>query len=159
MGEDNIIQEFKLKNIEEIKKYFTKEIDQNELMSKNINKVSSVLNYTEHFLFSVSVITGCVSISASASLVGIPTGITSSEVELKIFAITAGIKNHNSIITKKIYKHDEIVLLEKTKLNNIELLISKALTDSYISHDEFVLVNNVSKEYDDMKQKIKNLKD
>ena len=62
MGEDNIIQEFKLKNIEEIKKYFTKEINQNELMSKNINMVSSVLDYTEHFLFSVSVITECVSV-------------------------------------------------------------------------------------------------
>ena len=43
-------------------------------------------------------------------------------------------------------------------LNNIEVLICKALIDSYISHDEFVLMNNVLKEYDDMKVKIKNLK-
>ena len=38
------------------------------------------------------------------------------------------------------------------------MVISKALTDSCISHDEFVLVNNVSKEYDDMKEKIKTFK-
>ena len=33
MGEENIIQEFRLKNLEEIKNYFIKEISQNELMS------------------------------------------------------------------------------------------------------------------------------
>ena len=32
----------------------------------------------------------------------------------------------------------------KLTLNAIEILISKALIDSYISHEEFVLVNNVS---------------
>ena len=37
------------------------------------------------------------------------------------------------------------------KLNTIEVLISRALINSYISHEEFVLVNNVLKEYDGMK--------
>ena len=50
------------------------------------------------------------------------------------------------------------MLLTKTKLNSIEVLISKALIDSNSSHDEFVLINNVLKEYDDMKEEIKNLK-
>ena len=49
-----------------------------------------------------------------------------------------------------------IVLLAKTKSSGIEVLISKALNDSFISHDEFVLVNNVLKEYDEMKEEIKN---
>ena len=40
-------------------------------------------------------------------------------------------------------KNDEIALLAKSKLNSIEFLISKALIDSNISHDEFVLINNV----------------
>ena len=68
----------------------------------------------------------------------------------------AGIKKHKSIIKKKRKKHDKIVLLAKSKLNNIEVLISKALTDSNISHDEFVLINNVLKEFYDMKEEIKN---
>ena len=33
------------------------------------------------------------------------------------------------------------------------MLISKALINSNISHDEFVLINNVQKEYADMKEK------
>ena len=44
----------------------------------------------------------------------------------------------------------------KTSLNGIEVLISKALTYSYINYDEFVLVNNVWKEHDDMREKIIN---
>ena len=48
-------------------------------------------------------------------------------------------------------KHDKIVLLRKDKLNTIEVLISKALIDSYISHNEFVSVNNVLREYNEIK--------
>ena len=49
-------------------------------------------------------------------------------------------------------------MLAKTKLNSIEILIYKALIDSNISHDEFALINNVLKKYDDMKESMKNLK-
>ena len=38
MLEENIIQEFRLKNIEAIKNYFIKEIDQNELINENHKK-------------------------------------------------------------------------------------------------------------------------
>ena len=63
-------------------------------------------------------VSGCVSIYAFASLVGVPLGIPSYGVGLKICAITAGIKKYKSIIKKK--KHNEIVLLGKIKLNTIE---------------------------------------
>ena len=49
-------------------------------------------------------------------------------------------------------------MLAKSKLNRIEVLISKALIDLNISRDEFVLINNVLKVYIKMKEEIKNLK-
>ena len=96
--------------------------------------------------------------SAFASLLGIPIGITSSARGFKICAIIAGIKKYKSIIKKKKKKHDKIVLLAKNKLNSKKVLISKFLINSYISHNEFVLVNNELKEYDEMKEEINNLK-
>ena len=48
-----------------------------------------------------SAIFASISISAFASLVCVPVGITSSAVGIKIFAITAGIKNYERIIRKK----------------------------------------------------------
>ena len=73
-------------------------------------------------------------------------------------AIAAGIEQYNSIIKKNKKKHDKKVFLAKSKLNKIEVLISKALFDSNISHDEFFFINNVLKEYDEINEKIKNLK-
>ena len=128
------------------------------MISKKHKKVCTTLNYIEHFLISGFAVTGCVSISAFASLVGIPTGITSSRIGLNICATTAAIKKYKSIIKKNKKKHNKIVLLAKTRLNSIEVLISKALIKSVISHDEFVLINNVLKEYNEMKEEIKNSK-
>ena len=87
-----------------------------------------------------------------------PIGITSSEKGLKTCTIDAEIKKYEGIIKRKKQKHDKIVLIAKSKLNRRELLISKALFNTNISHDGFVLINNVLKESDDMKKEIKNLK-
>ena len=54
---------------------------------------------------------------------------------------------YESNINKKKKKHDKIVLFAKNKLNTIEILISKALINSYINHEEFFTVNNVLREY------------
>ena len=79
----------------------------------------------------------------SSSLIAIPLGITSSTAGFEICAKAAEIKRCKSIIKKNKKKLDKIVLSAKSKLNSIELLIFKALMNSNISHDEFVLINNV----------------
>ena len=62
-------------------------------------------------------------------------------------------ENYKSIIKKK--EHDQIMLLAKNKLNTIKVLSSKVLSDSYINHDKFFSVNNVLREYDEMKEETK----
>ena len=114
-------------------------------MSNRHKNVCTVLNYIDHLLTVTSTITVCDSIFSFASLVCIPIGITGSANGFKICVITAGIKKYKSIIKKNKKKHDKIVLLAKSKLNSIEVLGSKTLIDSNISHSEFVLINNVLK--------------
>ena len=126
-------------------------------MSKKHKKVCTTLNYIECFFVLASTITGCISISDFASLIGIPLRTTSSEIGLKICAITAGIKKYKPIIKKKKKKHDKIVSLAKSELNSKEELISKVLVDSNISHDELVLINNELKNMI-WQKKSKNLK-
>ena len=55
--------------------------------------------------------------------------------------------------------HDQVVLLAKTKLNTIQVLISKVLIDSDIRHDEVVSIDNMLTEYDEEKEEIKNSND
>ena len=154
MSEENISQIFKLKNIDQTRSYLIEEINRNELMCKKNKKAWTTLNYIEHFLILASTIIGSTSISAFAFLVFIPIGITSS-ARLEFCAITSGIKKYQSIIKEKKKKDDKMLLLAKSKLNGIEVLISKSLIDAVISHHEFVLIKNELKQYDEMNEKIK----
>ena len=130
MAEENISQEFRLKNINETRNYLTEEINRNEMMIKKHKKICTTLSYIERFLILASTNTGYVSISAFASLIGISIRIRSSAIGLKTFAVTAVIKKYKSMIEKKKKKHDKIVSSSKSELN------------------EFVSINNVLKEYE-----------
>ena len=124
------------------------------MISKKHGNVCATLNYTEHFL--VSTFRVFISISAFTFLIAVPIGTTSSAIALKFCALAAEIKKYKSIIKKK--KHNKTVFLAKSKLNKIEVLISKSFIDSVIIQDKFVLINNVLKKYNEMKEVIKNLK-
>ena len=101
--------ELRLKKNNETKNYLLDEIKSNDLMNEKYKKACKYLNYVEHLLILVSTVTGCVSISAFASLVCVPVGITSSAVGIKICAITTGNKMHKLTVKKKQKKHDKIV--------------------------------------------------
>ena len=100
MAQENMSQELRSKHIDEKRNCFLEEKEQNELMSRNHKNVCTTLNYIEHFLILTSAFTVSISVSAFASLIGIPLGITSSEIGLQIFVIAAGIKKYKSIIKK-----------------------------------------------------------
>ena len=106
----------------------------------------------EDFLILASAFTKRISISAFASFLGISIRITDTAIGIKICAIPAGIKHFKSVIKRKEKKHDKIALLKKSKTNRIEVLIFKASIYLNISPDEYVLINNALKEYDDMKK-------
>ena len=122
-------------------------------MSKKHKNIYRAFTYIENLLSLIYTVSRCISIFAFVSLIDIPIGITSSAIEWKICATAARIKKYKSIIKKKKKKHDKILLSLKSKWNSIEVLISN------ISHNEFVWISNVPKEFDDMKEEIKNYND
>ena len=61
--------EFRLRKIDESRNYLLHEIKDNDLMSEKYKKTCKYLNYVENLLILSSIITGCVSIPAFASLV------------------------------------------------------------------------------------------
>ena len=107
--EEKASLEFRLRKIDQTRNYLLVEIKNNDLMTEKYKKTCKYLNYVENLLILVSTVTAWVSISAFASLVTIPVGITSSAVGIKNCAITVGIKTYKLIIKKK-KKHDKIVL-------------------------------------------------
>ena len=63
-----------------------------------------------------------------------------------------------SITRNKKKKHDEILVLAKSKLNSIESLVSQALIDMEISHEEFITILNEKEKYEKMKENIRTIK-
>ena len=55
-------------------------------------------------------------------------------------------------------KHDKILMLAKSKLNCIEILVSQALIDMEISHEEFVTILKEKDEYEKMKDNLRSEK-
>ena len=92
-------REFRLKTIDKTRIYFFEEIEQNELMSRKHKKVCATVNNIKRFFILDSAITGRISISTFASLLGNPIRITSSAIRLKICAIVAVIKKCKSIVS------------------------------------------------------------
>ena len=105
-----------------------------------------------------SATSGGVSIISHASVIRIPAGIISSSFTL-IFSLTTGIiKKLLKETRKKKKKHSKIIMLAKSKLNSIESLMSHALIDLDISHEEFKTIVNEKEKNDQMKESIRNKK-
>ena len=89
------------------------------------------------------------------SISGAPVGIASASFTL-FFSLTTGIVNKLLNITRnKKKKHDKILLLAKSKPNSIETLISQALIDLDISHEEFIRILKEKDKYEKMKENLR----
>ena len=82
-------QQFRLNKINEIKDYFLAEIRERELISKNLSKYISSLDYFDKSLYVLSILSGSISITSFASVVGVPEGIIEASCSFT-FSITSG---------------------------------------------------------------------
>ena len=146
---------FRLSEIMRIENYFHQEINQRKSCSKKLSKYVAAFDYIDKILIVLSATTGGVSICSFTSVVGAPVGIASASFTL-IFSLTTGIvKKLLNITRNKKKKHDKILMLAKSKLNSIETLVSQALIDMEISHEEFVTILKEKDKYKKMKDNLR----
>ena len=127
-------------------------------MSKKLSKCIAAFDYIDKTLIVLSATRGGISIITFTSVIGIPAGIASASFTL-IFSLTTGImKKLLKITRKKKKKHNKIVMLAKSNLNCIETLMSLALIDLDISHEEFKTIANEKEKYEAMKESIRSTK-
>ena len=100
---------------------------------------------------------GTLSIASHATVIGKPVGIASASLTL-IFTISTGVNKWLLRVTRKRKKkHNKIIALAKSKLNMIDTLLSSALNDSKISHEEFTNIITEENTYENMKENIKDM--
>ena len=143
---------FRLNENKDIEDYFNSEIWERKIMSKKVSKYIVAFDYTDKTLIVLSSTSGGISIISFTGIIRVPVGITSASFTLDFFFLTTGIMKKLLKITRnKKRKHNETVMLAKSKLNSIETLISQALTDLEIRHKEFKTIVNEKEKYEHMK--------
>ena len=107
-------------------------------MSKKLSRYVSFSNCFDKSLIGLSITSGSVSIAYFATAIGGPIGITSASLSLA-FSLKA--------TRNKKKKHNEIVMLARSKLNSIESKISEALMSNQISSEDFITIINEERNY------------
>ena len=127
-------------------------------MTKKLSKYIAAFDHIDKTLIALSATSGGISIISFTSVVGIPAGLASASFTF-IFSLTTGIvKKLLKVTREKKKKHNKIVRLAKSKLNSIENLMSQALIDLDINHEEFKTIVNDKEKYEQMKESIRNTK-
>ena len=138
----------------DINKYGLNEI--NKIKDKNIikklNKYLVTLDYLDRIFITLSASFVTLSVTAHTTVLGIPLAITGASLTL-LFTISTGINKSLLQLTKKRgKKHNKIMTLVKKKLNMINTLLSSALIDSKISHEEFSNIITEKNMYENIKE-------
>ena len=126
-------------------------------MINQISKYIAAFDYTDKTLIILSATRGEVSIISFASVIWVSAGIASGSFAL-VFSLTRIIKRALKITRNKKKEHNKTVMLAKSKLNTIENLISQALIDLEISHEEFKTIIKEKEKYEKMKESITMMK-
>ena len=144
-------RKFRLYEIKKIENCFINDINQQKAQSKKLSRYVTFFDYIDKILIILSATTAGISIVSFTTAIGAPVGIASASFTL-IFSLTTGIikKLLNITINKK-RKHDYLLMLAESKFNSIETLISQALGDLDISHEEFIMILNEKDRCEKMK--------
>ena len=151
------INNCRLNEINKARDYFNNKINERKDIIKKLNKYIVSFDYLDKIYITLSASFVTLSIASHATVVGIPVGITGASLTL-IFTIGTGISKSLLKVTKKRKKkHNKIIALAKSKLNTIDTLISSALNDFKISHEEFSNIITEKNIYENIKENIKKL--
>ena len=143
---------FRLYEIKKNDNCFVSDINQQKAYSKKLSRYVTIFDYIEKVLIVLNATTSGVSIiSFTSTTIGESVGVVSARFTL-IYSLTTGINTKLlNMTTNKKKKHDQVLMLVESKFNSIETLISQALGDLDISHEEFIMILKEKDKYEKMK--------
>ena len=151
------INNYRLNEINKTRDYFNNEINERKDIIKKLNKYIISFDYLDKIFIALSTSFSTLSIASYATVVGLPVGIAGSSLTL-IFTISTGVSKSLLRVTKKRKKnHNKIIALAKSKFSTIDTLLSSALNDSKISHEEFSNIITEKNVYENIKENIKDM--
>ena len=142
---------FRLYEIKKVENCLINDINQQKVYSKKLRRYVTIFYYIDKVLIVLSATTSGVSIISFTNTIGKSVGIVSTSFTLIFSLTTRIIKKLLSMTINKKKKHNQLITLAESKFNSMETLISQALGDLDISHEEFIMILKEKDKYERMK--------
>ena len=152
---DDDNQAYRLGKIDELEKFLRSEVEMRDKLTKRFKRRATAATFSDTSVITAITALGITSIGLASTGFGValipilaPTGL--------LLGIGSGVLHMTrKIFDSKVKKHDKIKTLAESKLDSISGLVSKAIEDSHISHEEYQLILNEIKHYRTMKEEIR----
>ena len=152
------LTKYRLDEINKIKDYFNAEIKERKYIIRKISKYIVAFDYADKVFITLSASFVTLSIASYATVVGILAGIAGASLTLISTVTTGVVKTLLNITRKKKKNYNKKIALARNKLNIIENLISQALNDFEITHEEFSKIIYEKNNYEQIIGNIRNVK-
>ena len=154
-GEDDRGHSYRLNVIRDIQKFFEEEIKQREAFSKKYFRIAKVVNMIDNGLITITIGAEGVGVILLATGAGAPFALALgiSGAATGLISLIGNIFSKKA--TTKAEKHLKIRTMAATKLDTIVSHISKAMTDDFISDEEFKLILEEMNKYKTLKEEVR----
>ena len=153
---DDDNQAYRLKKIDELEKFLRDEIRTRDSLTKRFKRRATSTLISDTAI--ITTITGLeiASIAILTTGIGVPISVILASTGLFLGLGSAIIHKTQRIFDSKAKKHEKIKTLAESKLDTISGIVSKAVEDAHVSHEEYQLILKEAKSYRQMKEQIRN---
>ena len=148
-------QNYRLKKIEEAEKFLRDEVEQRGKLAKRFKRRVIASTITDTSLITAITILEVASVATLTTGVGAPISIVLASAGLLLGLGSGVIHKTQKVFESKSKKHDKIKTLAESKLDSISNLVSKAIENAHISHEEYQFILKEVDNYRVMKEQIR----
>ena len=148
-------QSYRLKKIDEMEKFLRGEVEARDKLGKQYKRRSTAMTVSDTTVITAITALELGSVVTLTTGIGFPISIALASAGLILGLSTAIIHKSQKIFNSKVRKHERIKTLAESKLDSISGLISKAVEDAHISHDEYQFILKEVEQYRTLKEQIR----
>ena len=148
-------ESYRLKKIDELEKFLRSEVESRDKLTKRFKRRATAATFSDGSVIAAITALEIASIVTLTTGVGMPLSVVLASTGLLLGLGSAAIHKTLKIFDSKAKKHDKIKTLAESKLDTISGIVSKAVEDSHISHQEYQLILREVEHYRTMKEEIR----
>ena len=147
--------QYRLKKIDELEKFLRSEVESRDKLTKRFKRRATAATFSDTSVITAITILGSTSIGLASTGFGVILIPILGSTGVFLGLGSAVIHKTQKIFNSKAKKHDKIKTLAESKLDTISGLVSKAVEDSHIDHQEYQLILKEVEHYRTMKEEIR----